>query len=410
MAFVTSLFYFSHYHDFYETDSQTYIVPAANLLAGHGFTDADGYPETNRTPGYPLLILLFLRVNPDLKYLIVFQHLLRILIVLATTAFAFHLSGSRRQALLTGILLCIDLPMLKFTNSILTETVFTALLAATLWLLWAESEVSPKSGMRPGAAGLLSGLSALVRPVSIFFFVPAAAYILLIRRGSGLRAALSFLLAFLVLPLAWASRNYHESGYFTVASISGFSMLEYRAAGALAVNDPGDFEGNLEKRQKELEAGACEGLTNMYRRDCSKITIAQRADYYSHFGAHVVLHHPAAYLKLALRGGASMMLAGSAAIVSGLTGMNHGAAEKVVLMYTIPSFCLAIFGLMKWRAMNKAFFWLAALVITYFVAISAGAETNSRFRVPIMPIYAVLIATGMDAGIQRFIRRALPGE
>jgi hypothetical protein len=59
LAILTSFFYFRHFHDFYTNDSRSYIDPAANLLGGHGFTDERGYPDTHRTPGYPLMILPF---------------------------------------------------------------------------------------------------------------------------------------------------------------------------------------------------------------------------------------------------------------------------------------------------------------------------------------------------------------
>ncbi|HZE82363.1 MAG TPA: hypothetical protein VE604_15795, partial [Candidatus Polarisedimenticolia bacterium] len=104
LASLTSVLYFAHFHDLYTDDSPGYIRPAANLLAGNGFTDAQGYPDTLRTPGYPLVILPFLWAHLDLKYLALFQHLLRVLIIVASAAFAFQLSQSRRQALLVGIL------------------------------------------------------------------------------------------------------------------------------------------------------------------------------------------------------------------------------------------------------------------------------------------------------------------
>jgi len=256
LASLTSVLYFAHFHDLYTDDSPGYIRPAANLLAGNGFTDAQGYPDTLRTPGYPLVILPFLWANLDLKYLVLFQHLLRILIIVATAAFAFQLSGSRRQALLVGILLSIDLPFLRSANNVMTEIVFTLLLGIALKLLWTESIKSSQRMIHVVAAGLICGATVLIRPVSIFLFVPVAIYLLAVRRSRGWLAAFAFSVAFLCLPLAWAARNEIRAGYFGISSISGYSILQYRAAGVLAINDPGDFYANLDKRQIELEAQA----------------------------------------------------------------------------------------------------------------------------------------------------------
>ncbi len=135
LALVTNFLYFAHFGKYYSPDSPTYKTPAVNLVQGHGFTDSDGRPETNRTPGYPLLIIPFVWAGVDLRYLVIFQHLMLALLAVATAAAAFEVSGSRRLALLAGILLSIDLPMLEAGNMILTETMFTVSFAAALWLL-----------------------------------------------------------------------------------------------------------------------------------------------------------------------------------------------------------------------------------------------------------------------------------
>src|SRR3954463_1504447 len=66
--------------DYFFPDSYTYLVPAANLLHGLGFTSGDGGIETLRTPGYPLMLATFgLHVVP----VIVFQHLLNAALAVA---------------------------------------------------------------------------------------------------------------------------------------------------------------------------------------------------------------------------------------------------------------------------------------------------------------------------------------
>jgi hypothetical protein len=406
LASLTSLLYFAHFHDLYTDDSPGYIRPAANLLAGNGFTDAQGHPDTFRTPGYPLVILPFLWAHLDLKYLVLFQHLLRVLIIVVTTAFAFQLSQSRRQALLVGILLSIDLPFLRSANNVMTEIVFTLLLGIALKLLWTESIKSDERLIHSVAAGLICGATVLIRPVSLFLFVPVAIYLVLVRRNRGWLAAFAFSAAFLCLPLAWAARNEIKAGYFGVSSISGYSILQYRAAGVLAINDPGDFYINLDKRQIELEAQACQDLKRLRGTDCAQMSDPAKSAYYAQFGRRIVSRHPLAYIRLALRGFGMMMLTGSPASLSGITGLSFGVAAKILLLYTVPCLGFAVWGLKKTWNRNRAFFWLAALIIGYFVAVSSGAETFARFRIPILPLYAILIAQGLDSEWQR-IRSSL---
>src|SRR5579863_1320230 len=271
LAFITGLAYFLYFGPTYQPDSPSYIVPAKNLLNGSGLMDARGHPDTVRTPGYPLFLAPFLRVGLDLKYLVLFQHLLRILLIVAATAVAFSLTGKFRPAIIAGVLLCIDLPMLAAANSVLTEMLFTVILAVALWLLWRDSERPERWWSYFLLCAFLCGLSVLVRPISLFIFVPAGAYLLLTRKAHKWRAAISFTLAFSVLPLSWATRNYVRSGYFTLSTISGYNLLVYRAAGALAIEDPGKFATNLQLRSEELQAQACQDLTQIYHRDCSQL-------------------------------------------------------------------------------------------------------------------------------------------
>jgi glycerol uptake facilitator-like aquaporin len=403
LASLTSIVFYGRIKDFYEPDSAGYITLAVNMLAGKGFVNQSGQADTLRTPGYPLLILPFLWAKLDIKYLILFQHLVRISLIIAAAIAAYALSGQRRQALLSGLVLSIDLPFLKSANNLLTEIMFSAVLALVLLLLWRDAKQSAGAGMQQALAGLLSGTLVLIRPVALLFFVPAAAWILLARTRKQWRAALLFIVSFAVAPLLWSARNYRQTGYFTVSSISGFSMMQERAAGVLAIDEPGDFYGNLEKHQHELENAACRHW-EMLGRGCSQVSMPEKSRYYSQVGVRTVLEHPIAYSKLAARGLGMTMLTGSPASLAKLTGINFNRAAKLLLLYTAPAFLLSLLGLSGyWRA-NRDFFWMAALTCMYFVGISAGAESFARFRVPILPIYGILIANGTTLMIDGFRR------
>ena len=410
-ALATSALYFRVFKDFYNPDSQGYITPAQNLLAGKGFADAAGKPDTLRTPGYPLMIVPFVWGHLDFQYLILFQHLLRAGLILATCGFAWWLTGSRRQSILAGLVFCIDLPFLRFTNYIMTETLFTLVLSALVFLLWLESKDMDRPGLRCLTCGLLAGGLVMIRPIALFFFIPVAAYLLLIRKSHRLLAAVAFSAAFICIPMLWAARNYHQTGYFTVSSISGYSMIEYRAAGVLAINDPGDFYANLEKRMDELIDSACRDWQDRHGRSCEEMTVPEKSQLFTRYGSRIVLQHPAAYAKLFVRGVGITMLAGSPASLSTLAGMSFNLAARLLLLYTFPAFCFSILGLWIFWRENRAFFWLAALTCVYFVGIAAGAESFARFRVPVMPIYAILIASGIDAAVNRVFRlQQLPGN
>jgi hypothetical protein len=177
-------------------------------------------------------------------------------------------------------------------------------------------------------------------------------------------------------------------------------MLLYRAAGVLAIDDPGEFSANLEERQKQLQAQACSDIRDLYGRECSLVTIPQKSEYYSRLGRKIVLAHPFTYAKVVFRGDAEMILGGGLSRLRGMTGSGARAGMIIVLIYTVPFFCSAIIGLLVLWRKNRQLFTLVFFVAVYFVLVSGGAETYSRFRVPIMPVYALSAAIGLDAGLK----------
>jgi 4-amino-4-deoxy-L-arabinose transferase-like glycosyltransferase len=390
-ALLTNIFYFLAIRDFYQPDSQDYVGTAANLAAGKGFANSSGQPDTARTPGYPLLIVPFLWAGLDLKYLILLQHMLAACISVAVAAFVLRLNGNRRQAVIAGLLLAIDLPTLDAANSILSETLFTSVLVACLGILWLKKELRYVM-----VSGFTAGAAALVRPVAIYLFLPILLYLFLTVKTRRFRASISFLMAFAIIPVAWSVRNYHETGYFGLSTFSGYNMLVNWGAGTLAIDDPGNFDENLAIRQKQLEAQACSELAAKTGADCTQLTLAQKSGVYGKVGMRVLLQRPVSYLKLAIRSAAFVIFGGGAERLAKISSISVGLARKILLLYTAPSFCLAVLGLLYFWKENRRFSYLAGLVIVYFVVISAGALANSRYRVPIVPLYAIMIAGGTE--------------
>lgn len=406
LTLATHFLFFGSFRDFMFPDSYSYLLGATRLATGHGFTNSLGDPETMRTPGYPLLIVPFLWAGLSLSALVAVQHLVWVLIGVATAAFAFQLSGSPRNALITGILISIDLPTLQTANGVLTETFFTAVLAFSLWLFWTAALAPGRAWTRSLFSGLLLGVSVMVRPISVFIVFPGVVYLGLTRKCFRFSSALSFGLAFALLPLLWSARNYRETGYFTLSTIPAWNMLGYRAAGVLAIDDPGDFVANFDVRHRQLQEEVCNLTKDIDEGECRPLIEEQRqiplkSQYYMRLGRTIVEEHPVAYAKLAARGATLMMLGEDSDLVARLTGIPPKVAARVTLVYTLPMLCCAFLGAWELWKRQRAFFYLAAFTVVYFVVISSGAETYSRFRVPIMPLYALLAASGLDLLLKR---------
>jgi len=404
LGLITHAAYSALDHEHFGIDTSSYLIPADNLLHGQGFVNALHQPELRRTPGYPLLLSIF-RVAPlRVEYLIFVQHALCVLLIVAVAAVALRITDSNLVALVAALVLSLDLATLRIANLLLTEITSAVLIALTAWTVY-RVMTKPGDGLLMSAvAGFFGGCAVLVRPVAILYFVPLSICMFLTLRRSALRPVLVFVTCFLLLPLLWATRNFVEGDYFGMSTIGAEDLLYYRAAGALAIQQPGIYLANVLQVREELENQACSDLDGANERDCSQVTETQRASYSTHKGMSIILRNPLSYLRSTVLALAYIVFGGGTEALSRISNVSPRTAEYIVLLFTVPEAFLAYVGCWYWYRHDRKACYLLVFTIAYFLIISAGAEAYSRFRVPVMPMYALLIGGGAG-GIAQWIRR-----
>jgi 4-amino-4-deoxy-L-arabinose transferase-like glycosyltransferase len=385
--------------DFFYPDSATYLAPAQNLIHGLGFVTSPGEPETFRTPGYPLFLVPFQAVTADAVPILAAQHLLNAFMAVAIYLFCRR-RFARGVALMAALIFAIDGPSIHYANKVLSETLFTALL---LLLVLSVDRIGsrPARWWHYAGAGTLTGALVLTRPVAVLYFLLLGAWLLWVKgsdpgsRSAAVRGVALFLLIAAAFPLGWAVRNRMRTGVFTVASVAGTNMLLYRAAGALAVLDDYDFKEALEDRQKELQASAdAEIEERLHIADAGELDEAVRGRDYGAIGRRIALEHPFGLALVTLRGLMVNLLDSdwdSVMIVSwvpaSLIQLTLDAWAAILVLLT----ALGLAGL--WRR-DRLLAALLGLTIGYFLLISAGGESEGRFRVPVMPLMAIAGALG----------------
>jgi len=383
LALFTNFTYFAFSDQYTFPDSATYLTPAQNLLHGRGFTGELGFPETIRTPVYPLFLIPFIAATASLAPIVVVQHLMNVALVIAIYLFArrrFH----RFVAVVAAIIFAIDTPTIHYANKVLTETLFTAGLFAILWLL-----------SRTKSTAILTSLLVLLRPLAIFYFAILAFFVP--RRAIALFTALS-----LALPIAWGIRNRIATGVFTISSIAGVNMLLHRAAGTLAILDAGDFKQDLGERQQELLDDANDDLANRYHiDDAMDLDPAIRGAYYAQVGRRIALQHPAGLALLTARGLLVNLFDSDWESMMIVSNLDSSLIRFALNAWTHAVILFAIIGLVVMWNRDRNLAILLATTIAYFLLISAGGESEARFRVPVVPQLAIAAAFGVDA-----IRRA----
>jgi hypothetical protein len=404
MGTLTHAAYFALDCEHYGEDTPSYLVPANNLLRGLGFVNAWHQPELWRTPGYPLILAIFQITPLRLEYLIVVQHALCVFLIAAVAAIGLRIAGSHLVSLVAASALSLDLATLRIANLLLTEIAATVLIILAAWMIY-HAMARPAGAMFASAgAGILGGCAALIRPLGIFYFVPLSICLVLGLKRRALRPLMLFVASFSLLPLLWATRNFVEGHYFGISTIGNFNMLYYRAAGAVAVQQPGDYVTNVLRVRGAMLSQTCSELERAYHLNCLRVTEAQKASYYGRRGLSIILHSPLSYLQSALRSLAYIVFGGGAEALSRISKASPHSARHIVLLFTVPAAFLALIGCAYWYRQDRHLFYVLVLSIAYFLAISAGAESYSRFRVPIMPMYALLIGGGAERVVQIFQR------
>lgn len=381
LTLLTNFLYFSYSNgDFFYPDSRTYIEPAQSMLAGRGFLRANGIVETFRTPGYPL----FLMAVRNFTAVVVLQHLMNAALAIAIYLFARR-RFTRGIALTAALLFALDTPTIHYANKVLTETLFTVGLFALVWLV-----VRPRSNMI--VMGLLAGALVLVRPAAILYF--AVITLVLMRRNR----IVVFVIASLILPLAWATRNKVRTGVFAISDVAGINMLLHRAAPSLAIFDDYDFNDALKDRQDELTADAdTEIERTLHIESAGALNPAQHAMWFGRIGRRISLQHPLGLADVLLRGIGVNLFDSDAEAMEMVSGVPASLLQIALDVWTHAITLLALLGtFILWRR-DRMLSLLFALTIAYFVVISAGSEAEARFRVPIVPILAIAAAVGGDA-------------
>lgn len=222
-------------------DAADYLRLAEGLISGAGFVGPDGLPTSWRPPLYPAWIATVLATEAwwgptaALAAVRVLQALLSACTVLWTHWIASEVGGPR-VGLWAGALQAMNVAHIAAVSRVLSETLFTTLVVASVACLVA--------GTRPGAtdrngrslvpfaaAGALLGLAALTRSAALLLpgvLVPTlllAARPLGVSRKVAILGAAALCAAFLLVLAPWTARNLHVHGAFVPVATQGGATL-----------------------------------------------------------------------------------------------------------------------------------------------------------------------------------------
>jgi len=423
---------------FLQSDAGSYDQLAANLVSRGVFSDLDRPPYTPdafRTPLYPLFLAGIYWVAGRSYAAVV---LVQCLLSLATVYLVYRLGrlvSGVTAGLAAALIAACDAGQIIHANLLLTETLYTFLLVSALLPLWWL--VSGGRLRLAVVVGLLLGLGTLCRPVAIYLPIALAAFVTLALAASLRRRAAAaglLLLAYGLTLAPWLARNWLTFDTPGLTSIQGYNLLFFNAGYLRAQLEHKTLEQADAELQTEVQPALAAAGDNPFRQEAV----------YQSYGLSLIRQHPLLYARLHAQGAVLMLvlpntnfLANMLGILTTSTGLiadlrTRGLLENIralgqfyrdylsrsphLLLFLaalvlevaglLAAYLLDLAGLWAWlRARRWAALGLLLVPMAYFVAVT-GPVGYGRYRIPIMPLVAVLAGVGAAALRQRWSRRA----
>src|SRR5262245_18635997 len=253
-----------------QPDSRRYLVLADNLIRHGRFAkrdedglvhlaverlrsangtlppaDADGFrPDSFRTPAYPAFVAPLSALG-GVRSVLLAQCLLGAAATGLLFGVARRLGLTPAGATVAALLWALHPALVVFDCLLLTESLFNVGVVASLWLAARSANPTGHTG-----AGLLLGLTGLVRPLGLFFLPSLLA---VGWRGQRRWLSAACLVAAAVAPsAAWALRNRAAGEGLRVSSVGDVNLLYYVAAHAISEERGDDWFDAWRDRVAEL--------------------------------------------------------------------------------------------------------------------------------------------------------------
>jgi 4-amino-4-deoxy-L-arabinose transferase-like glycosyltransferase len=366
-------------------------------------------PQIFRTPGYPSFLAAVYALAGERPAAAL---LVQLVLGVATIALVYLLVRERwgaRVALLAAVLLALDAGSLLLSLAVLTETLFTLLLVATL-ACGAALLTRPRRRRLALGMGVALAACVLVRPVAYYLVAPVALGLAVhaLRARWGARET-AWALALFLVPYGavvggWRLRNERVSGSAAFTRADAIVLLRYRAAAIVARRDGIGLE---EARARLMAANA--------GRDDAR---------WRRTGIELIRQNPGIYAGIVARGVLQTLLrpaglrVGSAAAAPEpawteevqRAGPWSGVRARLARRGPLYSATFALDALLAVATVGAAAYSVARLaagrqltvvdafllgVVLYLLLVQAGATSDARGRVPMEPVLALYAARGL---------------
>ncbi|MBT3314374.1 MAG: phospholipid carrier-dependent glycosyltransferase [Anaerolineae bacterium] len=222
-----------------DPDAYDYEIAAHNLLQGHGFSgdlEPPYSPDVFRTPTYPIFISGIYAISGNSEAVVIFIQLIFGSVIAGLLySLLLFLGFSRQKGIIAGLLFAADPLTILNANLLMSETLFSFLIVAALFVLFAYWHSERMRWLL--LASFLFGIAALARPIGQFLpLVLLPLFLLAAKTGTAWKAFWRWGVLFLlssILIYSWAYRNYQVAENFTLSIVGDYNLAYYRGRAVL---------------------------------------------------------------------------------------------------------------------------------------------------------------------------------
>ena len=368
-------------------DEREYLALARSLTAGRGFAHepqdpASPAPQFGRAPAYPVFLALVgagrIEYDSSPARVKIAQALVGGVTVWLIGLIALGAAGPRAGAAAAGVA-AIYPPLVWISAYVFSETLFSACALTAAHILQRAVRTGPeKRGVAVAlAAGGLTGLAILIRPVMLFF-VPLA--LLWLAGSRRLALALAFTAAAGAVVAPWTVRNAIVYQRFVLVASEG-GVTFWTGNHPLARGE-GDLAANPELKRAEVA----------FRRAHPGLTPEELEPLYYREALEAIADDPARWLGLLAR--KLFYTVVPAGPSYRLHSTRYWAASLISYGLLLP---VAVAGFRRlWRSERRP----AALLLLGGSAVVASLVffPQERFRIPVIDPVLIVAASAVAAG------------
>ncbi len=414
----------------YVYDSNGYWNISYNLIHSGIYSQSANPPldiDYFRTPIYPLFIMLCESIGPEGFSIIALQLILSVATCYITYRIAKSITKNIFIANISALIIAIDLPSIALANIVLTETLFGFLFA--LCFLFFIEYLQNKKTKHIIYTAIFSGLMILCRPIG--FFIPFFFVLFLLIYNwkkdfkPGLKNIVIYGLLTFIMVSPWLIRNKIVFNHYFLSVIRQHDLQNYQAAAIYAEK----YHKSLAQSQRVLQWKTFEAFKQNGNRNGNDFPY-EYAQFIQQESAKIIKENPSLFIKHHFKEIISFFLKPSRAyfeIQLGYWGkgydmipndypivkylFEHNGKVTILLvffqLFTLLIIYLAfIFGFLFLKK-EKLIIHLVLLTLTIiiFANLNLPQVTEARFRMPIMPLIAIISASGIYFLKEKFIKK-----